>query len=386
MVLALLLAAWFFLTPSGDVGLGDGAYYLVSTYSAFLVVSSIVSISAVLVTPSHPVVASLLASLPFLMVPWTNWFVWGWYLALLMVLVVGTVLHGWRHAILPFSAAALVAVWFCGTGSPALTPIGPVTSGGNPGYQTEILIAYLVALVIVTGAALTVRATRLAMQSQHAASERTRQADEVATLAQERARMARDLHDVVAHHVSLIAVRAESAPYRMPDLSDGAREQLDAVAQDARTALEELRHALTVLQRTDDGGPAVRRPQPGTADIGQLLSEAADAGQRVELVGDWPEPVDAARGYVLYRAVQEALSNARRHAPGRPVRVLRKASGNAVGVVISQPLAAPVADVVPGRGLVGMRERVEAVGGSLTLETGGSAFTVRVELPDGGAA
>ena len=200
---------------------------------------------------------------------------------------------------------------------------------------------------------------------------------EVEAITSERARLARDLHDVVAHHVSLVAVRAESAPYQHPEMDEEARAVLAAVAEDARAAMGELRQVLTVLQRSESE-PVERRPQPGADDVGSLVADAVAAGQRVAEVGDWGE-VPAAAGYVLYRAVQEGLTNARRHTPEAAVRLERRSDGRRVGFTMRNPATATAGGT--GRGLHGMRERVESLGGTMSAARSEGDFVLDVTLP-----
>lgn len=189
----------------------------------------------------------------------------------------------------------------------------------------------------------------------------------------ERARLARDLHDVVAHHVSLIAVRAETAPYTHPDLDPAARTVLTEVATDARLALDELRGVLGILGRSQDDD---RSPQPGWAEVQALVERTRGAGVEAELTGDLAAPVPPSVGYVAYRVVQEALTNARRHAPGQPVSVTMRVHPDGATVTVRNAAASAVGSNPSGRGLAGMRERVEGLGGRLTVGPRGEEFVV----------
>lgn len=199
----------------------------------------------------------------------------------------------------------------------------------------------------------------------------------------ERARLARDLHDVVAHHVSLIAVRAETAPYTEPDLEPAGRRVLAEVAAEARLALDELRGVLGILGRA---GEAERAPQPNLADVAALVERTRRSGQEVRLTGDVQAPVGAAAGYAAYRVVQEGLTNARKHAPTAPVDVEVAATTQLLEVRVANPVAGPAAELGSGRGLVGMRERVEALGGRLRVQAAGERFEVTATIPTGGPA
>lgn len=198
----------------------------------------------------------------------------------------------------------------------------------------------------------------------------------------ERARMARELHDVVAHSLSLVAVRAETAPYRLDGgLSGPAREEFLALAATARESLTELRRLLGVL-RTDSGG-AELAPQPTLSDVDDLVGAMCDAGMEIHYGGtDYTPP--AATGLTAYRVVQEALTNAARHAPGAPVRVEVAHDGGELCIAVHN--GASRESVRPskagGHGLIGMRERVELLGGSLHYgPAGGGGFSVTAVMP-----
>ncbi len=138
---------------------------------------------------------------------------------------------------------------------------------------------------------------------------------------EERARIARELHDIVAHHLSVIAVESEAARLTSPKLSKDASRRLEAIAATAREALTETRRLLGVL-RDDTGGKADRSPQPGLLELDDLIDKAQTAGTPIRFIRQGtiarlPQSVDLA----AYRIVQEALTNARRHAPGADVEV-----------------------------------------------------------------
>lgn len=384
VVAAAVVAAFLLVTPVTGYYVDDGAgttYVGAMAYPGvpmLVVVAGIASVAAVLLARVWPVRATLLALAPFTPVVWTRWFVWGWLLALLAIVVLTAVRHPVR-ALVPFTAATAVAAWYCGTEIPALTPIGPVTSGTGTEYETEGLALYAGAFVVVYLVAVAVGAAARVRRRERDAEVQERRARDVEQLVQERARMARDLHDVVAHHVSLIAVRAESAPYQHPDLDPAARQVLVEIADDARAALGELRQALSVLRRTD-ADPGELAPQPDASAVDGLLATAVSAGQRVDVVGSW-QGVPAGPGYVLYRAVQEGLTNARRHAPAAAVRLERTQDDGRVGFTMTNDAPAATA-VVVGRGLLGMRERVEALGGRVDATLTGGRFVLTVDLPE----
>ena len=172
---------------------------------------------------------------------------------------------------------------------------------------------------------------------------------------QERARIARELHDVGAHHLSLLAVRAETAPYRLAELPGPVTDEFGSLSAAAREALADMRRLLGVLR---DDGPAERAPQPQLADLPVLINAAREAGLPVELsirsgpAPATPAPVPSAVGVCAYRIVQESLSNASRHAQGAPVIVSLDHRADGVLLrVANGPSPAPVtAGVTAGEG------------------------------------
>lgn len=343
--------------------------------SGSLVLASGASVVAgVLLARWSPGWATLLTVVPWVLVPFAGWFVWGWWLGTLAVAVVAA-LDGIRRAVVPFAVAVVIITWYCASDAEAMLPIGLVNSGTSAGFQVVVYVMYLVVMSAAVGISAAVGAGYRSSARDVAAQVTEQHALEVESLAGERARLARDLHDVVAHHVSLVAVRAESAPFLHPDLNDDARAVLADIAKDAREALTELRQVLVVLQRTSDESD--RAPQPTACDVDDLVASAVAAGQPVVLEGGWRD-VPSASGYVLYRAVQEGLTNARRHAAGSRTTVSRRQSETAVGFRMSNAASGAVD---PGRGLIGMRERVEALGGTMTAVVVDGEFVLDVEVP-----
>lgn len=207
------------------------------------------------------------------------------------------------------------------------------------------------------------------------------------TQAEERNRIAREMHDVLAHRISLVAMHAGALAYR-DDLSPSEiREVASTIQENAASSLTELRGVLGQL-RTDAplaawSGP--ERPQPTLVDIGELVRDARAAGMRVDFEStiEHPETMPAQIGRHAYRIVQEALTNARKHAGGARVDVtLSGGAGVGLALVVRNSLR-PGQALVPGSGsgLVGMRERAETVGGQLTIQVIDGYFDVRAWLP-----
>lgn len=210
----------------------------------------------------------------------------------------------------------------------------------------------------------------------------------------ERARIARELHDVVAHHISMIAVQAENARLTTPGMPPPGAQRLSAIGDTARSALTEMRRLLGVLREDMPAAEVGRRaPQPGLRQLNELLDEARDAsgaGTRLILRGA-PAALDPGVELAAYRIVQEALTNARRHAPGAAVDVELDYAGPVLRLVIRDNGPGPSGAAGPGgpsggHGLLGMRERAAAVGGSLRAGAGSTGgFLVEARLPKGGA-
>jgi len=204
---------------------------------------------------------------------------------------------------------------------------------------------------------------------------------------EERARIARDLHDVVAHHVSAIAVEAESARVTTEGLSDEGRAHFESIGQTARDALTEMRRLLGVL-REDASADAVRDPQPSLTQVNDLVETARAAGSPVTLTLEGAVvPLPTGVDLCAYRILQEALTNVRRHAPGAAVEVELEYQPEVLRLRVRDhgPGAAP--EDPDGHGLLGMRERAIMVGGTLTAGPAeGGGFVVDAVLPIAGGA
>jgi signal transduction histidine kinase len=205
----------------------------------------------------------------------------------------------------------------------------------------------------------------------------------------ERARISRELHDVVAHHISMIAVQAETARLATPGMPAAGAQRLLAIGDTARAALTEMRRLLGVLREdTDEPDGADLQPQPGLAQLNELLDEARDAsGISARLiVSGWLTALDPGVELAAYRIVQEALTNARRHAPGAAVDVELQFTDEALHLRVRDngpgPFSAGGDRAGSGHGLLGMRERAAAVGGELSAgAAAGGGFLVEATLP-----
>ncbi|GAA2041896.1 histidine kinase [Streptomyces cheonanensis] len=272
-----------------------------------------------------------------------------------------------------------IAVWLVTVVAAVL--LGLLSPGRSPG--SNVLFVVLSGVVLLLGGAVRERS-----EAQHTTEvERARR-----TLLEERARIARELHDVVAHHMSVITVQADSAPYRIEGVPEAARAEFAAIAGTARQSLAEMRRLLGVLRSESSGGDPQLAPQPGLGELDALVESAVRAGVAARLTvsgvggehGELPQAVTLS----AYRIVQEALANVVRHAPGAEaaVTVAVDADRGALRVeIVNGPASAPARPLEAhgtGHGLIGMRERTRLVGG--TLDTGRTAdggFRVAAVLP-----
>jgi signal transduction histidine kinase len=220
-----------------------------------------------------------------------------------------------------------------------------------------------------------------------AAAEREQEQRTRLAVGNERARIARELHDIVAHSVGIIVIQAEGARRVFDRDPDRAREALDTIEQTARTALTDMRSSLGVLR--DQGGAPMREPQPSLAELDGLLEQAREGGLEVEVEVEG-EPRTLPRGVDLsaYRIVQEALTNTIKHAGPARSRITLRYGERELEVEVEDDGPGPSANgagTSSGHGLFGMRERVASHGGKVEAGSGPEGgFVVRASLPFGG--
>jgi signal transduction histidine kinase len=273
----------------------------------------------------------------------------------------------WRATLLP-GAVTVAGSAFVGAHDPA-DPVG-----------SAVTVVIFSAIVLTTGAVVRRhRARTESMQTQRDLAT----AEVRAVAAEERARIARELHDVVAHGMSVVALQAVGGR-RVMDTDPGqARAAFDTIERVTSDCLGEMRRLLGILRADDDLTPLA--PQPGLDQIAVLVEQARGAGTEVDLTvsGDrrrLPPGVDLS----AYRIVQEALTNALKHAPGSHLHLLVGYEEASVVVEVVDDGPGERRRPSPGHGLIGMRERVELFGGTLEVGTrteGG--FGVRARLPLG---
>ncbi|WP_246203935.1 sensor histidine kinase [Streptomyces tailanensis] len=275
---------------------------------------------------------------------------------------------------------------------------------GAPAYSSTSPLAMALFIgVVLLGSTMRGRRearTQLVEQAGLTAEERARR-----TLLEERSRIARELHDVVAHHMSVISIQAQVAPHLVENPSDELKENLHGIRQNALEALTELRRVLGVLRAEHPSDPddprdphdmaavaegtAPHAPQPTLDRLDALMENTRAAGLAVtaEIDGD-VRPLSPGVELSAYRIIQEALSNALRHAPGSTVRVevTHFPRGLQLRIINSRPHRPAPPSPGAGHGLLGMRERATMLGGTL-MATGTShgGFAVVAFLPRNGA-
>jgi signal transduction histidine kinase len=347
------------------------------------VVRAAVAVAAVAPFPlafRYPLLAWRIGWLELLLVPLvpaTWWGGWPWGPPQLAALFVAFCAAGLRHprATLWWMFALMLIPWWFWLRADVPDQNGPIAA-------TVALAAGAVALDSIALRRRTQRA--LAVQTEQTEAERARRA-----VLEERSRIARELHDVVAHHMSLIAVQAETAPYRLTDLPESAQAEFGSLSAAAREALADMRRLLGVLRHDE---PAGLSPQPQLTDLPVLVDAARRAGVTVELsVPAALAPVPAGVGVCAYRIVQESLSNASQHAPGAAVSVSVDQDSGSVQLRVANGPGGPAEgrepDRAPGQGLTGMRERVALLGGSLSAgRAPDGGFVVSAVLPFGKTA
>ncbi|GAB7043377.1 MULTISPECIES: sensor histidine kinase [Catenuloplanes] len=252
-------------------------------------------------------------------------------------------------------------------------PLGAVLTSGS---------VFVASFALGTGAR--ARRDRISLLEERAlrhAEERLRHAEErAAVAARERERIARDMHDILAHSISMIAVQAEAGPLLVHRDPDRAARAFDAISGTAHDALTQLRRTLGVLR----GGPDDRAPQPGLESVPELAGRAREAGLTVTVTEHGtPAATPPEVAVAIYRVVQESLTNVIRHARATAVRVdLTWSAGSLRAEITDDGRGAAAAGDAPGHGLIGMRERVSACGGTFTAGPDpGGGFTVTATVP-----
>jgi signal transduction histidine kinase len=315
---------------------------------------------------TRPVESSLVAA-AFFLVPTDGFAVAGFVVVILQFFALGT--HGRPDRAVALTAAFASVTSVVGT---LLGPEPPVAAIGG---------ALVVAAPVLAG--------RLVRHLRHQNDELTRLADELRTeraraedaaVGAERARIAQELHDVVGHEVTLIAIQAEAAAVALTVSPDRATESVETIRSTAHRTLAEIRSVLDTLSPVGEEGPL----GAGLDSIATLVARAESAGIPNTLTQTGtPLPDEAPASLAVRRIVRECLTNAGRHAPATPVTITVAWEPDAVCVEATNPTDAP--SYSSGRGLTGLRHRAELLSGSFTATADGDTFTVRARIPTGSA-
>nr|WP_281497468.1 sensor histidine kinase [Ornithinimicrobium sp. F0845] len=248
---------------------------------------------------------------------------------------------------------------------------------------SEILFHWaFVALVWLTGRGLRVSSDRAAAEAVRAHQAETEARTQALTaVAEERARIARELHDVVAHSVGVIVVQAGAAEQLVEDDPDFVRQALGTIRRTGSDALVEMRRVVAMLREPESGGELA--PQPGTHSLPELVDAARAAGLEVDLrVTGERAQLPAGLDLTAYRIVQEALTNVRRHSRATRADVAMLYGSDALEITVrDEGPEREERSAGAGHGLVGMRERAALFGGHVETTTGEPGFTVRAVLP-----
>ncbi len=268
-------------------------------------------------------------------------------------------------------------------GLAVLIPCAAIVTYNDPSHATGDLLFQPLLFVIawLAGYGLRGRAAQAEAAEERAArAEREREIAARIAVAEERARIARELHDIVAHAVSVMVLQAGAVRHRLPDSDD--REALVSVERTGRAALTEMRRLLGALREDEDVELA---PQPGLETLDTLVEEFGRAGLPVRLQVDGEQvPLPRALDLSAYRIVQEGLTNALKHARAQRADVVLRYAPDELRIDVRDDGEGGATDDGLGHGLVGIRERVKIYGGSMTagrVNGGGFELSTRLPLP-----
>lgn len=359
VLFAIVDVAGMIATSAGDVelplGLGvPGLLFTALTSGAFLLRRQrpiLLFVLAVLVTPGGALATHASA---------------------VLVLCAGYAIGAWSHRLV--AGGALVAV------VAVLTGFG---IGSEEGALNGVAAVAVVLLPPVIGYALRTRRLYVEEVERRLESAELRREDRARqAVLSERNRIARELHDVVAHHVSLIGVRAGAARTSLAADPAAAEDALLAIEESSRQAVAELRELLGALR--DGNDLAELGPQPGLTQLDGLVAGYVSAGLDVQLdIDGSTEAVDPLNGLTVYRVVEEALTNVTRHSEADRVQVAVGIDDDELRVRVSDPGPTRAASTVDGTGsgLIGMRERVLLTGGAIETGPSGDGFDVTATIP-----
>ena len=367
-----------------------------------VVVAAIVVLAALAHFPNEPVgktaIGIVIAMLPAVFLPLRR-FVPGW---VLVGAVACFVVAAATDPVTPFSSFAVgVAVYGVGVRTDrrrallgalgALVPMVAILVLSRGTVIDPSVFQVIVTLGFAAAAGDAVRTRRAYVAEITARAERaeqTRESEASRRVAEERLRIARDLHDAVAHQISVISLSAGVASSAMDDRPQVAREALGTIRSASREVLGEIGELLAMLRSTDEGAA----PPRDLRQVGELVERYAESGLDVTLRVDGElDALPLGIDVVAYRVLQEALTNAAKHGTGGRAHVLIERDPSRLRLVVTNPIADDGAGATPegGHGLLGIRERVASVRGTVEATSTGGAFRLEATLPlerDGGDA
>jgi signal transduction histidine kinase len=245
------------------------------------------------------------------------------------------------------------------------------------GYVAVMFVVVWALGVVVAGR----RSYAQQLEAKTAALEEARRELADRAVADERSRIARELHDVIAHAMSVITIRAGVGAHLIAARPAEAAEALGVIERTGREALSEMRRMLAVLRDPDSRGPRPE-PQPGLADVPRLIAQVGEAGVPVSLTTEGPvRQLPAGLDLAAYRVVQEALTNVVKHAPGARASVVIRYRPEWMEIEVRNAGRRPAGAVTPGQGLRGMAERVALYDGRLEIAGDEDGFRVAARFP-----
>ncbi|HSR46343.1 MAG TPA: sensor histidine kinase [Acidimicrobiia bacterium] len=291
---------------------------------------------------------------------------------------IGSELPRRRSAQLGFSLVGAVVV-FTGLGAATLESVG---------FEDVVSTGLMIAVPLALGREVHQRRLRTQeLEDRAERAERERESRAAQAVAEERSRIARELHDVVAHQMAVMTLQAEGARRLAGDADPRVAEALDTIRQTGHYALDEMRSMVGLLRSVPDDGTAELAPQPGLADLDRLVEQMRDAGLEVQLERRGAHrPLPGGLDLHAYRIVQESLTNALKHAgPGSRAQVCVDYGEEVLELEINDDGRGGNGsrEAGGGHGLIGMRERVALLNGELTAGPVHNGFRVRATLPVG---
>lgn len=290
-----------------------------------------------------------------------------------LVLMYSVAAHASRRAVYLSAAIAALSI------TVALTLDWPAWD-----YQDlTVPLATFVTAYVLGDSVRTRRERTAALEARAAQLERTRVAEAAAVVSAERNRIARELHDSVAHHVSVMVIQAEAGPVAIERRPEQAVQTFESIGATGKQAMAEMRQLLGVLK---EDGTSSREPQPGLAQVDDLVARSRLAGLDIELdLRGVPRELPTALELSAYRVIQEALTNCLRHAPGSAVTIIVR-FGSELSLEVSDggpavPPSTSLAEPHSGNGLTAMHERVSVLGGRLEAGPHGDGWRVSASLP-----